>query len=333
MPLVNPDQFVDTLLNNTRDQNNNLLASITQFTGTRNPNDYWGRVESKGTKKFKAKPDRESALEVLNELGTYIKAGGQLGKALRPWDIIPNVFSGLDRTQPWWGWEFETGWKSSAARQKALEHAWDNYDGVMFDGEGEGNWQVEITFTPAEAYRHFDGSAPAYQFLDWVSKNPKLIYNGGGQNVGTHLNMSHPDIKGRDDNTYVARFLNRTLRATRKRAGDRTQLFGRELVYGGFYEQQAPSGHWVEFKGFRTAYTIEQFQVFCQTAAGLQTAMDYALSLGARDRELAQAGGLCMTNLYEVVFENAQPVYDTLATVKIADPRQPDCARGHFGNM
>ena len=328
MPLLNRDLFADALIKNPI-----LTDSIKQFTGTRGHADYYGyrRADSKGITAFKANPSRESAYAVLDELGDFVKSGGQLHKALRPWDINAAVFDHLDRRQPWWGWEFETGWASEAARKKALAHAWDSYDGVMFDGEGEGNWQVEITFTPSEARSHFDGTAPARQFVEWMSKNPKLVFNGGDANVGTHLNMSHPAITDHKVASRLTRFMNRTVMASSNMKGANRTLFGRETLYGGFYRQMSNGGknNWLEFKGFRTTYDIKQFDSFLQSAAGLQVAMDYFLSLPENEQVALNAQGAGMANLFDVVRNGKKPEYGPVKS----DGRHNYAARGDLGEI
>lgn len=324
MPLLNRELFIDAAVAQPA-----VIADSLYYLQRRGDN--------VAVAKFRAKPNRESAGAVLDALGDYVKAGGQFGKGLRPWDINAKIFDALDRTQPWWGWEFETGWKSPADRSTAVAHAWDNYDGVMFDGEGEGHYPVEITFTPAEAYRHFDGTAPARQFIDWVGKNKKLVHNGGTNNVGTHLNMSHPLFTSAAVVSRTTRFLNRTLVATLRTKGHNLQLFGRELIYGGFYEQTSNGGknNWTEFKGFRTAYDITTFDRFLSTAAGLQKVVDAFLALTPKQQEEANRDGLGCVNLFDVVTAGAEL---KIAAVKANagynfDGETRYCARGHLGNL
>ena len=305
MPLINREVFVD---NFTKPE---VLARfpyhISGFA-------YEANVSEK-LHLLRAKPDRRSALALLDAMGACIKRGMQQHKSGRPWDLLPNLFDSLNRHEPWWGWEFETGWASREQQLKAVGYVWDNFDGCMFDGEGEGLHQVEITFTPQEMSKYLDGTATACKFMKWVSDNKHMIYQGNHNDVGTHLNISHPRLSLANAES-AARFLNRTLWFTQKRNGDRIALFGRESVYAGFHANSSNNGNnvWLEFKGFRTTYDYDRFMSFIATANGLQKALDIFLS---KDGKFGPIAKPCMSNLFEVVKENAEPVVESLNNLKI----------------
>ena len=251
--------------------------------------------------------DRESALAVLAQLRQFIVDGqNNMRKAGRPWDLLPSVLDNLNRAEPWWGWEFETGWISREARGQAIAFAYDNIDGAMFDGEGEGYHPVEITFCPEERSKYLDGTSNAHKFMQWVQDNRNLVLLTGNNDVGTHLNMSHPAITSSTQTAALCKFLNRTLWHTIAVNGQRKQLFGRETIYAGFFPQIAGNKVWVEFKGFRTAYSMEEFERYLKTAEALQKCIDlFVPKAGLYDK--------AVTNLYDVAFEGADPELTTWA--------------------
>ena len=247
--------------------------------------------------------DRKSALKAQGQIrDMLVVVQRQMGKANRPWDLSRRVFEKLNRKEPWWGWEFETGWKSVEARGKALAYTYDTFDGVMYDSEGEGAAPVEITFCPQEQSKFLSGKSDAHKFVKWMEDHPELTYLGDDNNVGTHLNMSHPAITEYPQATDLARFLNRTLWQTVKVNGQRKEMFGRESIYAGFFPQNAGGNVWVEFKGYRTAYTLAEFNNFCKSAAGLQKCVELFLQLPNN------GAGKAVDNLYDVSMNGADPL-------------------------
>jgi hypothetical protein len=288
MPLLNSELFVDAMVNR----------------GWRPPNHIAGGM-ALANAVFQAKPDRDSALIVLETLGEAIIAGAQMHKAMRPWEITPLAFQHLDPNQTWWGFEFETGWRTREARRQALEHVWNTYDGCMFDGEGEGDWQVEITFIPDNLAAYQNGTAAATKFVQWMDANNPLVYRGHDNDVGCHWNVSTPHFRNGDVDKadQLARFLNRTIRNAMSRNGDREELFGRETIYAGFFVQQSGGNNvWLEFKGFRTAYTTVQWDKYVATCTALQMFIDYFFDNYDRCAWTSQAG----INLYDVAFNGAE---------------------------
>jgi hypothetical protein len=325
MPLINREVFADAVVKDPRILGNLHLGDreCREFQD----NLYGGRI----------KADRASALKLLDMLGNCVVNGARMGKGSRPWDIVPTVFDSLDRKEPWWGFEFETGWVTRDAYKEAVRHVWDNYDGCMFDEEGEGQHQVEITFCPAEMSKFLDGTAPAYKFVEWMEANQRLPFNGGGNKVGTHVNISDPRFgDNRDGNVeQLTRFLNRTMHHTRGVNGQRMEMFGRESIYAGFFHNQSNGGknNWIEMKGFRTTYRIEEFKRYVKTCAGLQKVVDTFYTLGIKGAKDKAVG-----NLYDVVFNGAEPVVKDFHDFTVAANAAPLSTRyggdpGMFGNI
>ena len=209
--------------------------------------------------------NRESALEVYGQIKEMAKRRGWFGgKAMRPWIIDRQLLDNLDRTQPWWGFEFECGFASEQQRSDVIEYVWDTWDGVTFDSEGE-EYASEITFVPSELSTYEDGTAPALQFMQYINDN-KLGHNTGRSGVGTHLNLSLPEFSQYEVISRVSSGLNNTLGVMPQNntQGEnlRLKLFGRSSLYGGFYPQE----RYIEGKLFRTTYNIDKFRTYLNTS-------------------------------------------------------------------
>lgn len=255
--------------------------------------------------------DRAAALQLLDQLKHVVGASGRLGsKALRPHNY--DDFSYLDRTQPWWGFEFETGWRTTEDRRDAIHAAWDiGVNGVTFDGEGEGTYRTEITFAPATMSEVLDGSAPAAQFMQYMNDHPNQVNNTGDTYIGTHVNISFPNFT----NDRVVNILNNSIHRLPllmeedgRSVNVRKKLFGRGDIYGGFFLRSAPSSgnRWIEGKVFRTTYNMEQFRQYCRTAEALTK-----IALIAHEHP-DQLNGfqIAVTNLLEMVQDpSVEPIF------------------------
>lgn len=210
---------------------------------------------------------RESALEVWDLLKDYVVERGYFSsKTLRPWEIDPLLSSDLDTSEPWWGIEFETGWADHRARSQVVEHVWETWDNVSFDGEGEGDSPVEITFAPQEVSKYLDGTANAYQFAQYMASRTDYMETEN-EHIGTHINISHP-LLTQDNRSNIVRGLNMSIAALPRTAADgvdvRTRYFGRTYLYGGFGGRGRAERPWVEGKLFRTTYRADVFARYMQ---------------------------------------------------------------------
>lgn len=332
MPLIREDIFVAEVMRDPR-----LLQNVLNYVGPEarqfigGADVYWDDIEYRQRVK-KAEPLTPAIAKHLHSKirEALVDRQQQMHKGSRPWDFSPRTMEHLNRAEPWWGFEFETGWANQAARAEALAFTYDNFDGVMYDSEGEGAMAVEITFMPAERSKYLDGTADACRFMQWVDDHRQLTYKSNNANVGTHLNMSHPGIANQVKQEQITRLLNRTIMMTQKVNGQRAEMFGRETVYGGFYSQTAAGNVWTEFKGFRTPYTMEQFKKFLQVSEALQQVVE----LGLRRNELARSGStMAVSNLYDMAFKGAKPKLDSIENLV----KPAGCAklyhRHHFGNI
>jgi hypothetical protein len=262
--------------------------------------------------------NRAAAGQVYDLMREYILQNGYLGgKYLRPWDIDKGLYARLDRSQTWWGFEFETGYNTVADRRAVLSEVWDTLDNTCFDSEGEGRAAVEVTFAPEEVSKYQDGSAQALKFMDILDRHQGRVYNGGNENVGTHINMSHPKLT-RDNLLWVCYCMIRTLAALpisiRESSGSmlnvRRAMFGRTHLYGGFFPQYGDGDAvWLEGKLFRTVYTTKEFLNYMKVCEGLTKCMDFFINHDpapgpANSREAKKY--LYVDNLYDVVYNNAE---------------------------
>ncbi len=269
--------------------------------------------------------DIDGINRVLQAIRACVVGGAQQHKSARPWDVDPQLYARLDRKQPWWGFEFELGYRNRAAYGEATGYAYDEFIGATYDSEGEGDYPVEITFPPEEASKYADGTAQAHRFMMWNAANAKrLCVHTGANNIGTHLNMSDPRMNVRTTN-QLANFLNRTLMWTRAVNGQRKQLFGRESIYAGFFVQRSGDNYWLEFKGFRTTYSQEEWQRYLQTCAALQKCVDAFFQQKSVDRMIG------VSNLNDVVFNGADPVLGNTDDIRAPAGALPMSTRGGGG--
>lgn len=193
----------------------------------------------------------ERAVEVVREAVTH---GRFLGKSLRPWFVVPPA-QRLDGDKVWVGFEFETGYRTTAQRLEAIQW-FDRYiNRGCFDQEGSGQAPVEFTFYPVELdeiddcgvlklIKHGRSNAPA-------SHAPSSY-------VGTHLNISTPNTRnGLWINTQVFRTA-----LTLLTNEERMTLFGRDQLYSGVLHQH-PTHY--EFKMFNTTYDEVRWAAYCVT--------------------------------------------------------------------
>lgn len=265
-----------------------------------------------------AMADRATALRVYGQIKDYITTNGYLpGKYLRPWELDNQLYARLDRTKPWWGFEFETGYKSREDRAAVINHVWDTWNNVVFDSEGEGNAAVEITFAPQESEKFHDGTADAFKFVEYLTNNPRVM-QGNGAAVGTHLNFSHPNLT---TNNYgrVAQGLQRTVAVLPKNCAEgdtRLHMFGRAALYGGFFCNAAEESCWIEGKLFRTTYDIEVFKRYLKVSEGLTKCLAILCNTATMGGEIPY-----VTNLYDVTFSDAQPAIAFAAAMEIDGTR------------
>lgn len=264
--------------------------------------------------------DAASALQVYEQLRDHIERNGYIaGKLLRPWLIDPNYTGHLDREQMWWGIEFETGYKSAKARGTAVRYVWDNFNGTAFDSEGEGAAAVEITFGPEEMGKFQDGTAQAYRFMQFLDQNPDLVQNGGGEFIGTHMNISHKAFTAENISKFNGA-MNRTIGNLPSSMDSeyglidvRRALFGRSQLYGGFFVQNQGGKQWLEGKLFRTVYTMNAFNRYIRTGVAMSKSLQAIVDAFASNDKLAVAQRAV----------GASPYVDNLLEMALDDTVQP----------
>lgn len=306
MGTIHPDRFVELMQD--KKQGVSLRQEITAAINA-GPGALWHH-----------RNDRETLMRCYEQIKTYILDHGWVrNKHLRPWFIDPDFYKSLNRDEVWWGFEFETGYKSYADRGTAIEHVWDNYHGVCFDSEGEGAAAVEITFTPAEQSKFMDGTAPADSFMRWLSANRVLTQKTDANGVGTHINISAPGLTT-DNQAKVHAAMTLTLARiphTIKGVGNARQfMFGRANLYGGWHSHNAGKDAWLEGKLFRTTYEYDVFRRYVQVCAAFSKALTLIIDFykGKQKKGTLEEAHFLMghvpfvTNMYEVAFDDAEPI-------------------------
>lgn len=307
MGIINREVFVDLLVNSPVPRRDDYGMHYGVAPGQRSIRAELQAATGIEQHKLMGRIDRESAMQMYDQIRAYIGERGYLrGKYLRPWLIDPGLYGRLDRNEPWWGFEFETGWKDQEARKRAVYHTWDTWDNVAFDSEGEGS-AVEITFAPQELSKYAAGEADAYKFAEFLA-NSKDTYNGGDARVGTHLNISHPQLVPQNLVQSVAG-MNRTLAHLPLKDGKidvRKLMFGRSALYGGFFNGQGGAAY-TEGKLFRTTYDFEQFRTYLQTCDALTSALTALVNADPAQASVARPTPY-VSNLYAVFKGAEEPV-------------------------
>lgn len=306
MGLVNQEVFVNQLVGSNNERNRTAAAR-----SMRAHLEYVVRGHG-GDRQY----DRESALECFAAIKDYIKQRGYLpGKYLRPWDIDPNLYAGLDRAEPWWGFEFEVGYKSAALRADAIEHCWNTWDNVTFDTEGEGQAPVEITFQPEERSKYVRGESKAQQFMAYMAAN-KGVQKTDSDRIGTHINMSSPKLNAENHGLVVAA-LQRTIAHLPMSAPGvrdvRLAMVGRSNFYGSFFANQSGNNVWIEGKLFRTTYDLAQFANYIKTSDCLSRCMEALADVFTNRVEspYTLAKSPFVSNLFEMwQGNNVEPIID-----------------------
>lgn len=306
MSIVNQEKFVNALLTK---KNEELYHQISHnIEGGRkadDPHNYWRTSPS-----FPYPVNREACITLLNQIRDYVVANGYLrSKMLRPWEVA-DIYSDLDRAEPWMGFEFETGYTSHAARSDVIAYTWDNFDNVCFDWEGEGDAPVEITFAPAEVSKFDNKTADAYQFMQYLSDNKTLTQLTEYSDIGTHVNISHPKLNTVNVEEAAA-VLNNTIRKIGEDHKNFGDLFGREHLYGGFYSRvgnnNGQSVAWLEGKLFRTTYDINQFDGYVDVSKALIAVLSASL-----DSDEPIHYSLTCTNFMDVLTKGETPVFEQI---------------------
>ena len=285
-------------------RNNHFLQSLATYSSSA-PYDYrqspfWrppvGRYDY-GTWNFDS-VDVPAAFAMYEQLKERVLSTGCFGaKVFRPYDHTNVTEMGLDPSQPWIGFEFETGYASKDAMRKCLGYCWDSFDNVTFDSEGEGQHFSEVTFAPANLSSFADQSAPAAQYMKFLSDNREMTYNSGESAIGTHVNISLPVMRGRTQQTAQMLYniipaLNRSLGTLS--ADDNLGFFGRERLYAGFFlNSDNHNNSWFEGKLFRTTYDYTQYRKYIRVSRGLIKAIEALVE--------ANGTGFYISNLFDLL--------------------------------
>lgn len=239
--------------------------------------------------------NEEAALKIYDQLRDYVAVRGYYpAKFLRPWEIDDELYSDLNKDEPWWGFEFETGYLNNDLRAEVIRETWDTMDNMCFDGEGEGASRVEITFAPQERSKFEDRTAEACKFMRLLdSKRDTHVMKTEATAVGCHLNVSVPGLN-KDNYGAVTAIMNNTINLLHPvlpgtDRNTKLEFFGREQLYGLFYAQQSPPTYndngqidhsvpqmyWLEGKLFRTSYHYARFEQYLAVCDAITRCMEW----------------------------------------------------------
>lgn len=234
----------------------------------------------------------------------------RLGKGYRPWDLI-NVTAKLDKTQPWIGVEYETGYKTNAAYQSVVNYLWQNHPFTAIDREGCGAYPCEITFSPVNMNDFMTPDYAMDKLIGWMNENDAKKPGHAGSMVGTHVNVSTPAYRNAEatQQRTVVRVLNTS--AYNMKDSQHKALWGRS-PYGYFYQQAPGPNGWIEGKMFDSVGDLAKWQAYKPTMARIATLIEMLAGMkfpamrtdgkgkALEDYEYADVvKNYCMTNMAE----------------------------------
>lgn len=272
MGVINQERFTELFC--SEQENPNLRRAVISAIGYSESEDEVGNQLQPW---WNAPLNREAALSCYNAIRDHIRVAGYFNsKNLRPWEIDKQLYANLDRSQPWWGFEFETGYRSSQARARVVAHTWDTWDNMCFDAEGEGNAAVEITFAPQEMGKYLDNTASAVQFMQYLTDNSHLTLRTEEEMIGTHINLSVPGMTPKNV-TPLTHGMQMSLAAIPQViegvGNTRLAMFGRSNLYNGFFGHTSDEAAWMEGKLFRTTYNMDEFRRYMDVCKAFTIAL------------------------------------------------------------
>lgn len=237
--------------------------------------DYGGSVNSiDGAKKY-----------IQNTLDKALK--NQQGcKHDRPW-VLVDLTRALDPTQPWIGFEFETGFDDKDQYTKFINFLW-NQDHTAIDREGTGKYPVEVAFAPQNLSDVLAGKSTLQQTIEFVeregmkpARNPTTFTK---RDVGIHAGLSTPKQRALGDGALreLCVKLSRAL-GEHCEYGDNENKYEptkeqKELLYGRseLYWGSANARHkYIELKMFRAIPETERIKGYIQVVARVAKLVDW----------------------------------------------------------
>ena len=236
-------------------------------------------------------------------------------KALRPWEVT-DLYSNLDQSKAWIGWEVETGWCSSNNRGRVINKFLNTYNHVCTDDEGYG-YGVELTWCPKEV-DYWDASSPdkLHPLLFVASCADEYIADEHRPNnmVGTHANVSTP--ASRSLSPAHMRLLCSALNYGLREMSDdeKEEVFGRDKLYAGFFVRGDDDNAWLEGKLFNSTYDEAVAKEYIRAGARLVEVVE-TVALKLADILVINSSnrGSRITNMYAALARGAAPVVDIVA--------------------
>lgn len=237
-------------------------------------------------------------------------------KALRPWEVT-DLYSNLDQSKAWIGWEVETGWCSSNSRGRVINRFLNTYNHVCTDDEGYG-YGVELTWCPKEV-DYWDASSPdkvhPLLFVASCADEYDADEHQPDNMVGTHANVSTPTSRSLSPKHMI--LLRSALNYGLMRMSDdeKEEVFGRSELYAGFFVRGDDDNAWLEGKLFNSTYDEAVAKGYIRTGARLvEVVEDVAARLAANVPIInAYNRGSHITNMYEALTRGAVPIVSIVA--------------------
>jgi hypothetical protein len=206
-------------------------------------------------------------------------------KALRPW-VVCDVTKDLDKTQPWIGWEIETGWNTRDDRYRVVSLFNQRYMYSCTDDEGYGSYQIELTFSPQTPDYYVKRDNPLHPLLFVANHKARAYVHSTGAMVGTHINFSTPAFRAGDERLQerVEGALNNSL--VLLSGAQKKELFGRGELYAGCFlrgdsDTESGSGtRWIEGKLFNSTYDWEVAKGYIEVGNRLCSVMEQLAQRG-----------------------------------------------------
>lgn len=177
----------------------------------------------------------------------------------RPWHIV-DFSKRLDPTQPWIGFEFETGFDDKQEYQKFIRWLWEQRY-VAIDREGTGNYPVEVAFPPQELQDVLKNGHLLLKCVEFIhhskltpALNPTTFTR---RDVGIHAGISTPKFRSatygqKADAVCALSAILNNLSVEQKK-----ELYGRSALYWGTAHLRES---YVELKMFKAIPEVAHVQ-------------------------------------------------------------------------
>lgn len=278
----------------------------------------------------------------------------ELSKGVRPWQLV-DVTADLDKSQPWIGLEWETGFCSRPQYQATVQWMWQNHHNWAVDAEGVGPHFGEFTFPPCNMSDFVNGTSMLDSMFNFMEDSGFKVplersdvvdsgtygwgYGSSSSDLrsgwGMHVNISVPGVR---DNaavySLVTQVMRRVVTSMQNMSGSqKLALFGRN-PYGYIYARNDGSQnlHWHEWKLFRTPGSREEIDNVRRVASRIAELTTFIAS----NLSLFYVRG-SFNDRVSIRYPNSQSLYRFLSGEEQIDSimtrHETDTSGWHFNNV